>query len=39
LFLDLQTLGEQASSAGFDVEWIKDGPHFDYLARLTPIAE
>lgn len=37
LFLDLQTLSEQASTAGFQVEWIKNGPHFDYLARLTPI--
>jgi len=38
LFLDLETLSQQASRAGFEVEWIKNGPHFDYLARLTPIA-
>ncbi|MGB5316763.1 MAG: class I SAM-dependent methyltransferase [Robiginitalea sp.] len=38
LFLDLEILSQKASSAGFEVEWIKNGPHFDYLARLTPIA-
>lgn len=38
LFLDLETLNQQAAGAGFEVEWLRNGPHFDYLVRLTPIA-
>lgn len=37
LFVDLQTLKNQAESVGFTVELITKGPHFDYLARLTPV--
>jgi SAM-dependent methyltransferase len=38
LFIDLHTLGQQAAKAGFTTELLQRGPHFDYLARLTPIA-
>ena len=36
LFLDMKMLKQHASTAGFEVELIANGPHFDYLARLTP---
>ena len=35
LFIDAETLHEQAVRHGFDCEVIARGPHYDYLARLT----
>ena len=35
LFIDAETLREQAALHGFDCEVIAHGPHYDYLARLT----
>ncbi len=36
LFIDAPLLGYYAEQNGFTCEKIADGPHFDYLARLTP---
>lgn len=36
LFADFDTLGEYASIAGLRAELLRRGPHYDYLARLTP---
>lgn len=35
LFVDFPMLKKVAESVGFTVEKIKEGPHYDYLARLT----
>ena len=35
LFIDPETLSEQAAAHGFDCDIIARGPHYDYLARLT----
>ena len=35
LFIDPETLREQASAHGFDCDIFARGEHFDYLARLT----
>ena len=35
LFIDPETLREQAAFHGFDCDIIERGPHYDYLARLT----
>ena len=37
LYVDFETLKFHASQYGFKVEKIKDGEHYDYLARLTYI--
>ena len=37
LYIDFETLKFYASQYGFKVEKIKDGEHYDYLARLTYI--
>ncbi len=34
LFIDAETLRDQAAAHGFDCEIIARGPHYDYLARL-----
>ncbi len=38
LFLDFNTLKNEVAMLGFEVEMIMKGPHFDYLARLTPLS-
>jgi SAM-dependent methyltransferase len=35
LFIDPETLREQAALHGFDCELVAHGEHYDYLARLT----
>ena len=35
LFIDPETLREQAALHGFDCELVANGEHYDYLARLT----
>ena len=35
LFIDAETLREQASARGFDCDILAMGEHYDYLARLT----
>lgn len=35
LFIDAETLREQAAACGFDCEVIARGDHYDYLARLS----
>lgn len=35
LFIDFNTLQQVAKANGFNCEKIIDGPHYDYLARLT----
>ena len=35
LFIDPETLSEQAEAHGFSCDIIARGPHYDYLARLT----
>lgn len=35
LFIDAETLREQAARHGFDVEVVLTGEHYDYLARIT----
>lgn len=35
LFIDPETLREQAAPHGFDCELVAHGEHYDYLARLT----
>lgn len=37
LFVDFNTLAAQAEKAGLRAELIKEGEHFDYLARLQKI--
>ena len=35
LFIDPETLREQAAQHGFNCEILARGEHYDYLARLT----
>ena len=35
LFIDAETLREQAATHGFHCDILMRGPHYDYLARLT----
>ena len=35
LFIDPETLREQAAAHGFNCDILMRGPHYDYLARLT----
>lgn len=35
LFVDYETLSEQAQQHGFEAELLARGPHYDYLARIT----
>ena len=35
LYIDFQTLSAYAADNGFKAEMIKEGKHYDYLARLT----
>lgn len=35
LYIDFQTLKMYAAANGFDAELLKEGKHYDYLARLT----
>ena len=35
LFIDAETLREQAAAHGFHCDILMRGPHYDYLARLT----
>ena len=35
LYIDADTLREQASKNGYAVEVVADGEHYDYLARIT----
>jgi SAM-dependent methyltransferase len=35
LFIDPETLGQQAAAHGFKMEIIARGDHYDYLARIT----
>jgi len=35
LFVDFGTLQREASMLGFEVTLIQEGPHYDYLARLS----
>ncbi len=35
LFVDYETLSEQAQRHGFEAELLARGPHYDYLARIT----
>ena len=38
LYIDFQTLSLYAAQNGFIAEKVKDGTHYDYLARLKPIS-
>lgn len=35
LYIDFQTLSLYAAENGFKAEWIKEGKHYDYLAKLS----
>ena len=35
LYVDFQTLGLYASEYGFKAELVKEGKHYDYLAKLS----
>lgn len=35
LYIDFQTLGFYASQSGFHVEKIREGSHYDYLAKIS----
>lgn len=35
LFVDFNTLKDEANKAGLNCEKLADGPHYDYLAKLT----
>lgn len=35
LFVDFRTLRQEAELLGFEVELVQEGPHYDYLARLS----
>lgn len=39
LYLDFQRLKQACHIAGLHCEKIMDGPHYDYLARITPILD
>lgn len=36
LYVDFQTLSLYAAECGFKAELVKEGKHYDYLAKLTP---
>ena len=38
LYIDFQTLSLYATQNGFEAELVKEGKHYDYLARLRPKA-
>ena len=38
LYIDFQTLSLYAAQNGFEAELVKEGKHYDYLARLRPKA-
>lgn len=38
LYIDFQTLSLYATQNGFEAELVKEGKHYDYLARLHPKA-
>ena len=38
LYIDFQTLSLYAAQNGFEAELVKEGKHYDYLARLHPKA-
>jgi hypothetical protein len=35
LYIDFQTLSLYAAEFGFKAEIVKEGPHYNYLARLS----
>ena len=35
LYIDFQTLSLYASECGFKAELVKEGKHYDYLAKLS----
>ena len=35
LYIDADTLKEQAARNGYNVEVVAEGEHYDYLARIT----
>ena len=35
LYIDADTLREQAAKNGYAVEVVAEGEHYDYLARIT----
>ena len=35
LYIDFQTLSLYATENGFQAELVKEGKHYDYLAKLT----
>ncbi len=37
LFVDFYNLQAAAEKSGFQAEYIKQGPHYDYLARITRV--
>lgn len=37
LYIDFQTLSLYAADSGFQAELVKEGKHYDYLARLTAV--
>lgn len=37
LYIDYQTLSLYASEHGFNAELVREGKHYDYLAKLTPV--
>ena len=37
LYIDAETLREQAAKNGYTVEVVAEGEHYDYLARITKI--
>ena len=37
LYIDFQTLSAYAADNGFQAEMIKEGKHYDYLAKLTVV--
>jgi hypothetical protein len=37
LYVDFQTLSLYAAEYGFKAELVKEGRHYDYLARLTSL--
>ena len=37
LYINAETLREQAAKNGYTVEVVAEGEHYDYLARITKI--
>ena len=37
LYIDFDTLNQEAAKYGYNVEMVVEGKHFDYLARITKI--